>query len=243
MREKYWYLKDCDFFQQLSPEELHHLETHSRMKRFRSGEAVYLPLDEADGVLVLISGQVKIFSLTPDGKQSILTFIGPGEVFGELSLYQETQRGEHAEASAVSEIVMVPAAIMRQMVERNASLSIGLTRLVGFRRRRIEQRLKYLLFHSNRERLTHLLVELAEDYGSTGPNGEILLSIKLSHQDLASLIGSTRESVTVILGQMQAEGLLKLGRRKVIIRAIDKLASAIQVKVPSLKTPSIMPVF
>jgi CRP-like cAMP-binding protein len=243
MREKYWYLKDCQLFEQLSSEVLAELESRSRMKRFRSGAPIYLPIDNSDGVLLVLSGQVKIFCLTPDGKQSIMTFISPGEVFGELALYQPGERGEHAEATMATEVVMIPAEAMRSVVESNPTLAIGLTRLVGFRRRRIEQRLKYLLFHSNRERLTHLLVELAEDFGSIGPDGEISLSIKLSHQDLASLIGSTRESVTVILGQMQAEGLLKLGRRKVIIRALDRLAKAVKIEVPLINNAKFMPVF
>lgn len=243
MREKYWYLKNCQLFDQLPSDVLQNLESRSRLRRFRSGEPVYLPLDAADGVLLLISGQVKIYSLTAEGKQSILTFIEPGEIFGELALYEGGQRGEHAETTTKSEIVVIPAAALRTVVERSPQLAIGITRLVGFRRRRIEQRLKYLLFHSNRERLTHLLLELAEDYGSVGPGGEIQLSIKLSHQDLASIIGSTRESVTVILGQMQSEGLLKLGRRKIVIRALDRLAGAVRTAVPAVGSPKALPVF
>jgi CRP-like cAMP-binding protein len=242
MREKYWYLKDCPLFEQVSPEVLRELESKSRMKRFRSGEPIYLPIEAADGVLLLLKGQVKIYSLTTEGKQSILTFIEPGELFGELALYQAGERGEHAEATMNSEVVMMPADALRRIVEQDAKLAVGLTKLVGFRRRRIEQRLKYLLFHSNRERLAHLLVELAEDYGTVGPDGDITLSVKLSHQDLASLIGSTRESVTVILGQMQAEGILKLGRRKIVIRAIDKLAASVHLAVPNVGAPKFLPV-
>ena len=110
-------------------------------------------------------------------------------------------REERAEAVIASSIVLIPAATIRELLYAVPELSAGITKLIGFRRRRIERRLKMLMFRSNRERLIQLLVELAEQYGRTDPAG-IRIDLKLSHQDLASLIGSTRESVTVILGRM-----------------------------------------
>ena len=119
------------------------------------------------------------------------------------------------------------------MIAESPQLALGVTRLVGLRRRRIERRLKYLLFHSNRDRIVNLLLELAEDYGVPGPN-EIELKIKLSHQDLASIIGSTRESVTVILGKLQSEGLIRLGRRKIGIIDLQKLAALVETDPPKI---------
>jgi Mn-dependent DtxR family transcriptional regulator len=79
-----------------------------------------------------------------------------------------------------------------------------------------------------------LLLELAEDYGKQ--NGtEIDLTIKLSHQDLASIIGSTRETVTVTLGQLQAEGLIKVGRRRISLADTNRLAASARVTPPSLQ--------
>jgi CRP/FNR family cyclic AMP-dependent transcriptional regulator len=89
------------------------------------------------------------------------------------------------------------------------------------------------LFRSNRERLVHLLLELAEQYGRASDGG-VELRIKLSHQDLANIIGSTRETVTVVLGELQAEGRLKLGRRKIVLTDITRLADSVSVAVPRL---------
>ena len=82
------------------------------------------------------------------------------------------------------------------------------------------------MFLSNRERLTHLLLDLAEQYGS-GTNENFDLAIKLSHQDLANFIGSTRETVTVVLGKMQHEGLLNIRRRKITLRNTKALAESV----------------
>lgn len=226
MSEKYWYLKNCDIFEQLTPEELRALESRSRIRKCPRNTPIYLPADHADGVLLMASGRAKICGCTPDGKQSILTFIEPGEMFGELALFQPGEREEYAEAIVASTVVLIPAEEMMRLLEQHASVALGITRLVGLRRRRIERRLKYLLFHSNRERLVHLLLELVEQYGRPSQTG-IELGIKLSHHDLASIIGSTRETVTVILGQLRSEGFVVLGRRKIVLRNVDRLAESV----------------
>jgi CRP-like cAMP-binding protein len=218
MTEALWYLKQCDLFRRLGPEEVARLEPLCRSRNFRRGEPVYLPADAADSALVVAEGRVKIGALTDDGKQTLLAFIEPGELFGELAALDGGPRDEFAEAAEKSTVVLLPADVLRQMVENDPTLAMGITRLIGLRRRRIERRLKSLLFRSNRQRLVSLLLELAEQYGvpSTDPPG-VRLTIKLSHQDMASVIGSTRETVTVVLGELQAEGLVNIGRRRLVI--------------------------
>ena len=105
---------------------------------------------------------------------------------------------------------------------------------MGLRRQSVERRLKSLLFRSNRERLVHLLLELAEKYGHPTPEGT-LIGIKLSHQDLASMIGSTRETVTVLLGELQAAGDLTIKRRQIILTQLDRLAACIDADPPLIQ--------
>ena len=233
MSERLWFLKRCDLFQQLSDEQLKALEARSRIRVFPRSSPVYLPSDEANGVLLLVEGRVKIGSFTEEGKQSILCFIEPGELFGELALMGTQQREEFAETLENSKIVLIPNEVMQKLLAENPGVSLGITKLMGLRRRRIERRLKYLLFRSNRERLIHLLLELAEQYGSPAAGG-VELKIKLSHQDLANIIGSTRETVTVVLGELQSEGRLKLGRRKIVLTDVVQLADSVGSPVPRL---------
>ena len=233
MSERIWYLKQCDLFQQLGPEQIAALESRCRVRAFARSSPIYLPSDEANGVMLLAQGRVKIGSFTEEGKQSILAFIDPGELFGELALMGGQQREEYAEALEKSIVVLIPNEVMQQLLLQNPRLSLGITRLMGLRRRRIERRLKNLLFRSNRERLVHLLLELAEQYGRETQDG-LELKIKLSHQDLASVIGSTRETVTVVLGELQSEGLLQLGRRKIILTNVPQLARSVGSAAPEM---------
>ena len=188
----------------------------------------------------MAEGRIRICSTTPDGKQTILAFVEPGEVFGELSLIENGQREERAEAAANSTVILLPNDHLRSLMEQSAALSLGVTKLIGLRRKRVERRLRSLLFRNNRDRLSHLLIELSEQYGNPTADG-IELSIRLSHQDLASIIGATRETVTTLLGEMQSEGLLKIRRQRLLILDLRKLASTSHIVQPASgldRTPS-----
>lgn len=226
MMGNYWHLKSCKLFQSCTPDQLQSLEMRCRMKVFSRRSPIYLPADQADSVLLLASGRVKICHLTGEGKQSILALIEPGEIFGELAVIHRGARDEYAEAAEECKVIAIPGESLRELMEQHAELCLGVTKVIGFRRRRIERRVKNLLYLSNRERISHLLLELAEQYGRETEGG-IELGIRLSHQDLASIVGSTRETVTVVLGTLQSEGLITIGRRKIVIKAPDRLATEV----------------
>jgi CRP-like cAMP-binding protein len=162
-----------------------------------------------------------------------LAFIEPGELFGELAMLDGGDSEEYAEAIENSTVVMIPHEAFQQLMQSHAELTMGITKMIGLRRRRIERRLKNLLFLPNRERLVHLLLELAEQYGQETPAG-VALTIKLSHQDLANVIGSTRETVTVVLGELQHEGLVNVGRKKLVLVKPEQLAGSVHRQMPPI---------
>ena len=236
MADSFWYIKNCNLFAQLSASDIAQLESQSRMRTLKKGEPVYLPHEQADGVILVASGRVKICHATPDGKQSILGFVDTGEVFGELSLLGTEKRDEYVETTEKTTLVLLPKQALEEVIRKYPSIVLGVTKLIGARRQRVEKRLRNLLFRSNRERVIHLLLELCEKYGVNSENG-IALNIRLSHQEMACIIGSTRETVTVVLGQLQKEGLLKIARRRVIIKNLGQLALEVNESAPVVKDP------
>ena len=142
MSERLWYLKSCDLFQQLSPQQLTALESRCRVRKCPRSTPIYLPADHADGVLLLAEGRVKIGSFTEEGKQTILAFIEPGELFGELSLMGSQEREEYAEAVEKSTVILIPNESIQQLLLENPNVSLGITKLFGLRRKRVERRLK-----------------------------------------------------------------------------------------------------
>lgn len=223
MEERLWILKRCRLFESLTEAQMRILERRARMRTFARKNLVYLPSDSADGVFLLADGRIQLSSYTHDGKQAIIGFIEPGELFGELALIYAGVREEHAEAVAKSLVIWIPTSDLQSVMEQSSALAFGVTRLIGFRRRRIERRLKSLMFRSSRDRVLRLLCELAEQYGKPDPAG-MLIALPLSHQDMANLIGSTRETVTTLLGELQLEGLIDVGRKRIFVKNPLRLA-------------------
>ena len=229
MTNNLWYLKRCDLFERLTPEQAEDLEGRAVMRRFAKGNLIYVPSDLAHSVLVLASGRVKIKGVTPDGKEIIYAFIEPGELFGELALVDESQRDEFAEALEASEVLAIGRDDLFELMGTRPDVSLGITKLLGLRRKRIEMRLRNIMFRSNRQRVLGVLVELLDSYGERlGPSWQIRL--RLSHQDLASLIGATRETVTIVLGHLQLEGFIRVKRRCITVLDRDRLIAESQAE-------------
>lgn len=226
MNEKYWFLKKCNLFGHLSDRDLQELERTCFVREYGRGEMVYLPSDHSDSVLLLAKGRIRIFHLTPEGKQAILGFVEPGEVFGELSCFQQSAREEYSETTSKSLVVLMPYHTIQHLMARSPEVSMKMTRLFGLRLKKIQRRLKSLLFRTSREKVGHLLLELAEQYGKVVADG-LLITQKLSHQDMASIIGATRETVTITLGELQDEGIVSIERRLITLKNADHLATAI----------------
>ncbi len=226
MQDQIWLLKSTNLLEMFDADQLAAIERQSRWKKFPRGTPIYLPGEHADSVYIVADGLVKLCHLTADGKVSTLAFITLGEVFGELSLIEKGNRGEYCEAVADTTIIRIPRETLLPYMEENVRFVVAITKIVGFRRRKIENRLKSLLFSSNQQRLSHLLLDLAEQFGSAVDEG-IRIGLKLSHQELANLIGTTRETVTIMLGKMRDDGMIGGKRESVVLTDIWRLASSV----------------
>lgn len=224
MTQRTWYIKQCRLFEQLSKDQLHRLEMSARIRSFSRNMTVYRPTDESETVFVLLSGRIRLCTYTPDGKQAILAFIEPGEMFGQLGLAQSENYEDHAETMLPSTVALIPKADIDRLLLENASFSLGITKFISWRMRRIERRLRSLLFRSNRDRLVQLMLDLREQYGRPTAGG-ILLDIRLTHQELANVIGCTRESVTMMLGELQLQRHITINRKRIVIADPNKLAT------------------
>lgn len=224
MAERIWYVKQCHLFEKVPTDQLARLEANARIQHLPKNSSIYVPTDASESVFVLLSGRVRLCNYTPDGKQAILAFIEPGELFGEFALLNADGYDEYAETMLPSSVALIPKIDIDRLLTENASFSLGITKVISWRRRRIERRLRSLLFRSNRDRLIQLLLDLAEQYGCPQAGG-LLIDIRLSHQEMASIIGCTRESVTLLLGELQTQGRLKINRHRIVLMDRDALVA------------------
>ena len=224
MSEAIWFLKRCPLFEHLGADESRRLEAHSRMHTFPRRSVVYFPDDAGESVLLLTRGRVKILALTPDGREMIFAFIEPGELFGELAVLDPSPRSERAEAVEESCVLAVPREELLWLMGRRPDVALSVTKLIGLRLRRVENRLKNLVFRSIRERTVGVLLELLASHGCAD-GGRWEIGLRLSHQELANLIGATRETVTLTLGQLQRERLIEISRRRITVLNRGRLAA------------------
>jgi CRP-like cAMP-binding protein len=217
-----WYLKTCNLFERLSDAEAERLNQRALVRTFKKKAVVYAPAEAGQTILLLASGRVKIYDLTLEGRETILAFVEQGELFGELAALDGQPRREFAEAVEDSEVLAIPGDDFVALLESRADLALSVTKLVGMRRQRIETRLRNILFLPSRPRLARALIELVETHGEKRGNRHAI-RFPLSHQDFAGLIGVSRETVTLTFGQLQAEGLIAVERRCVIVLDLDRL--------------------
>src|SRR5262249_45908824 len=138
MSEKIWFLKRCGLFESLTPPQQQRLENRAVVRSFKPREIIYFPAEPGQSVLVLLRGRVKIKSVTPDGKETIFTFVEEGELFGELAVVDTEPRNEFAEAVVPVQVLAIPRDDLLWLMGQRPEVALYITKLLGFRRRRIE---------------------------------------------------------------------------------------------------------
>jgi len=211
-----WYLKKIPLFQDISGETLQRLVAGIEMREVRRRQVLYLPGDPGQAVFFVHGGRVKISKVTPDGKELTLAYRGPGEIFGELVLIDGGPREEMAEATENALISELDRVEFEKIVQREGVIGYRLTKVVAQRRRDVENKIEQLVFKDVNAKLAELLLRLASEYGIEDSRGT-LVALKITHQEMANLIGSTRETVSLTLSQFKRKGLIQTDGRKVIL--------------------------
>lgn len=211
-----WCLKKLPLFQDLTHDTLARLAESVQLIEARRRFVIYLPGDPGRAVYFLSSGRVKISKVTRDGKELTLDYRAPGDLFGELCLIDGGPREEMAESMDSSLIAEVDRNTFERLVQREGLVGYRLSKILAQRRREIENKLENLIFKDVNSKLAELLLRLGSEYGIDDSRGT-LVALKITHQEMANLIGSTRETVSLTLSQFKRSGLIRTDGRKVIL--------------------------
>lgn len=176
---------------------------------------------EEGSVFVIVNGRVKICSRAGD-RDLTLGYADQGDIVGEESLFGGSiERSYHA-ADPI-EAVALPTRFVAELVENHPKLAASLLRYVGERRASLERRLRALLCRSVESRVAEFVLEVASRYGVPDSRGT-LVSQRFTHLDIANFVGSTRETVTLVLGDLKRAGLIDLDQRRIVVLDRDGLA-------------------
>lgn len=214
---KLWYIERFNLFNGLQRHDMEELARMSLMETKTKGTYIYLPSDPANSVFLLKEGHAKISRLTDEGKEVMLTILSPGEVFGEVVLVNDQPRDHIAEAIDNVLLCEFRKRDFENFIRSRPDLVFRITKLIGLRLQKMESRVVDLICKDVATRVSELLLNLADQHGkATGSHGEF--RIKLTHQDIASLAGVSRQTATEILDRLKSLGLVELGHRSIIIK-------------------------
>ncbi|HEX8071943.1 MAG TPA: Crp/Fnr family transcriptional regulator [Pyrinomonadaceae bacterium] len=179
---------------------------------------VYRAGDAPDALYLLAAGRVKLCYLDlATAREAVLDILPAGSLFGEFALYGTGARQMSAVAYEPARLLRLPVEEFRRAMGESRELYDYTFKLVGQRLSRREQRIADFALDTIPARLEKLLVDLSERYGRRGPEG-VLIDLNLPHREIASIVGSTRESVTVRLNDMRRAGMIDFVDRKILLK-------------------------
>lgn len=209
-------LQKTPLFASLTPEELRTLAARVSKKRFSRGALLFGEGDLCLGLFFIASGRIRIFKLSPAGREQVLAVEGPGSSFAELPVFDGGNYPAAAAALEDSEVLFISRKDFQNFCREHPDVALKVIAVVGSRLRRLVGIIEELSFTTIRQRLIGLLLRLAEQ-GTRSKDG-IRVELTNSHQDLAAELGTVRELVSRNLSRLQAEGLLEVEGRKIVIR-------------------------
>ncbi len=222
--KKIWYLERLNLFKMLPKSELDFIEKMTLMHKFKKGDSIYFADEYATRIFILKEGKIKLTILSESGKEMIIGIIGSGGIFGYSPLLGDSYRNENARSIEDSIVCSIVHQHFIDYVRQNPDLNLEITKLIGFRMKKIQSQLESLVFASAENRIRNLLKELANEFGKKlALTNEILIKMNLTHEDYAKLTATSRQMVTTVLSNLEKEGIISYSRRKIFIHDLNKL--------------------
>ena len=222
-QSKLWHLEQINLLKNLSDEELNELDRLTILKTAEKNQFIYFPKEPSKIMFFLKQGRIKIGTYSDDGKEIIKAILYPGEVFGEMGIVGETNRKDFAVAlDSDTRMCTINVEEFKEIMSGNPNLSLDITKTIGEKLRNIERRLESLIFKDARERIIDFMKEMAEKYGKK-IGFEVLVKHDLTHQDIANLTATSRQTVTTVLNDLKDKDLIYMERKRFLIRDIEKL--------------------
>ncbi len=206
-------LQNVQLFQGLSEEQLRGLESMGQRISHPSGGAIFSQDDAARGFYVILSGRVKVYKLSPEGREQILHLFGPGEPIGEVPVFAGETFPAHAETMEPSELWFLPRESLRELFARDPSLALNMLAILSKRLRRFTDLIEDLSLKEIPARLAAYLMHLQDAQG-----GYSDISLDVSKGVLAKILGTSQETLSRVLRRMAEAGILEVEQKRISIK-------------------------
>jgi CRP/FNR family transcriptional regulator len=193
-------------------------------RRLAAKDLIFAPGDPDDQVYFLLEGTVRLYKIYGDYKEATTALLTEGDVFGELSLEERSCQNAFAEAITDARVAVVRKTVLNEMIKRRPKFALKLFSSFSERLRQSEEAIESLLDREVSARLATLLSHLGDRFGE--PHGSrTVIRVRLTHQDLANMIASTREAVSKEMSEFQRAGLIEIRNRRIVVnRQLETLS-------------------
>lgn len=224
-----WHLENIDVTQLLCPNKLGDEDrmAHHVHRSYAKGESFFVPDDLSDRIFFITEGRVKISTMNDEGKEITKAILGKGEVFGELALVGEERRRDSAAALENTTVCVVSLPELHELMRDRSDLNLFFMRIFGTRQLEMERRLESLVFRDSRSRIVEFLVHLTQTQGQR-VGFEWVIRKPVTHQEIANLTATSRQTVTTTLNDLRFKKLLTFNRSRLLVRDLEGLMAEIR---------------
>lgn len=212
-----WYWEPFDLFENSGVDTRAAFFALTVERRYAKGDYIFLANDPGRRIFLLESGIVKIFNLSPNGTQTIFWYCTKGDVFGAGAISGSLRQSVYAQAVEACTVHFISRSDFETVMKQHPQIAINMVRLMSARLRLACDALVDFSQHTAESRLARVLLRLAHHYGTTAVPNHIELGVRISHQELADMIGSTRQTVNTLLHEFSRQGWINLNGRAVVI--------------------------
>ncbi len=224
-------LKRCPLFAELKEEDLKRMRAVASLRRVGRKEILFGEGEEAKGFYVVLSGKVKLYKMSPEGKEQILHIVSAPDAFAEAALFLEGNYPAFAEALADSQLLFFPKRDFIQLIERNPQLSINMIVSLSHFLRRFASLIEELSLKEVSSRLAKYLIDLSIKSSKEGKHPREV-DLDLSKSQLASKLGTVSETLSRTLTKMKAKGVIDVKKDRILILnrgLLEEVASGMKI--------------
>ena len=218
-KTKLWYLAQVNLFRDLPEDILKQIAETSNMRSFEKGRYILTPHDEGELIYFLKEGEVEVYESTAEGKKMIIDILKPGDIFGYESIASDSGdavREQFIKANKDVVLCIMPKSDFLALLEKKPELALRMIRELSGRLATTESRLRAAAFSNSETRVLQELERLYVQYGEE-KEGKRMLTRKFTHEELANLVGTTRETVTRTLARLEKAGRVSVSSEGYII--------------------------
>lgn len=216
--ERLWCMSEVDIFADLDEQEMESMAQAAPMRDYPAGSLVYSPHQPVQTLFILKRGRIRIFRVSADGRVLTTAIIEPGTIFGEMVAVGQQMHDSFAEAMDEVVVCVMSQADVRRLLLGDARIATRIAETMGRRLGELERRLSDTVFKSVPERVAATLATLAQRRNRLRAG-----SVRITHEQLAALAGTSRETTTKVLGDLAGQGLIVLGRGRITVVDVDGL--------------------